>query len=101
LTGTFVGTDAPDDSRKRVVGRFYLHTAEEVHRLRKFFSASMKRLRSLDRNEKTFWMGMLMMFIGLTWWASLFVALIVVGALMVGESVITSYLAAWINSRIE
>jgi hypothetical protein len=58
-------------------------------------------LRTQDRNEKTFWMGMLMMFIGLTWWASLFVALAVVGAVMVLESVFTSYLAGWINSKVE
>jgi hypothetical protein len=44
-----------------------------------------------DRNERNFWLGLLMLFVGLTWFASVFVALTVIGAVLVIESVITSY----------
>lgn len=54
-----------------------------------------------DRNERTFWIGLLLIFIGLTWSVSVFMALIVVGAVMIIESVITSYLAQWIKTMIK
>lgn len=56
-------------------------------------------LRSLDRNELTYWLGLLMLFIGLALSVSAATALIVVGAAIAGESVLTSYLAAWIGAR--
>ncbi len=63
----------------------------------------MKRLvewlHSVDRNELTYWLGLVMLFAGLVAGVSAATALIVVGAAMAGESVITSYLAAWIGAR--
>ena len=56
-------------------------------------------LRGMDRNDLTYWLGLLMLFIGLTWFASMAIALSVVGAGMALESVITSYLAQWIKTR--
>jgi hypothetical protein len=52
-----------------------------------------------DRNEKTYWLGLVLLFIGLTWSESLFKALVVVGAIMALESMLTSYLAAVFSSR--
>ena len=63
----------------------------------------MKRLvewlHSVDRNELTYWLGLLMLFVGLAVGVSTATALIVVGVVIAGESVITSYLAAWIGAR--
>jgi hypothetical protein len=56
-------------------------------------------LRAQDRNDLTYWLGLLMLFVGLSWFASLPIALSVVGAGMALESVITSYLAQWIKTR--
>jgi hypothetical protein len=56
-------------------------------------------LRFEDRNEKTYWIGLLMLFAGLTFSYSLFTALTVVGAGLAIESVITSYLAGLLNSK--
>jgi len=67
--------------------------------MRNIFLRLMNWLRSGDRNDKTYWLGMLMLFVGLTWSASLFLALTVVGASMAIESVITSYMATWFNER--
>jgi hypothetical protein len=58
-----------------------------------------RRFRSLESYEQTYWIGLLMLFIGLTWYVSVFMALIVIGASMTIESVITSYLAALFASR--
>ena len=58
----------------------------------------------MDRNERTYWIGLLSLFIGLTWCASVFVALVVVGAIMTAEGVLTSYVAelfSWLNPRSE
>ncbi len=67
----------------------------------KQLSALIAWLRSLERSEQTYWLGMIMLFVGLTWSVSVFVALIVVGAGIAIESVITSYLALWFGSRIK
>lgn len=56
--------------------------------------------RSLERNEKAYWIGLLLLFVGLTWSASVFVALTAAGAVMIVESVFTSYLAGWINAKL-
>ena len=56
-------------------------------------------LHSVDRNELTYWLGLLLLFIGLAVGVSTATALIVVGAVVTGESVVTSYLAAWIGAR--
>ena len=65
----------------------------------------MKRLiawlNAQERSDKTYWLGLLMLFIGLTGSVSLFSALIVVGASMAVESVITSYLAGVLKARME
>ena len=55
-------------------------------------------LRSMDRNEITYWLGLLMLFIGLCLSKSAATALISVGAVMAVESVVTSYLATWMAS---
>lgn len=57
----------------------------------------MNFLKSLDRNEKSYWVGLVMLFIGLTLNVSVATALMVTGAVMALESVITSYLATWLN----
>lgn len=59
----------------------------------------IERLKSLDRNEKTYWAGLLMIFIGLALSVSVATALIITGAAMALESVITSYLATWLTMQ--
>ena len=54
---------------------------------------------ALDRSEKNFFIGLLMLFSGLTWSESVFFALIWTGAVLIVESTITSYMAALINAR--
>lgn len=54
-------------------------------------------LKSLDRNEVTYWLGLLLLFAGLAVRVSVETALIVVGAALAVESVMTSYLATWFN----
>jgi hypothetical protein len=56
-------------------------------------------LQSLDRNEVTYWLGLLMLFVGLTVRVSVATALIVVGAAVAAESVVTSYLATWMSEK--
>jgi len=56
-------------------------------------------LRTMDSNQRNYWIGLLMLFIGLTWLISVFMALTVAGAVMIIESTLTSYLAGLINSR--
>ena len=63
------------------------------------FSSLRVRLASIDRNEKTYWLGLVMLFVGLTWSTTVFTALAIVGASIAIESVITSYLAALLVSR--
>jgi uncharacterized membrane protein YqgA involved in biofilm formation len=58
----------------------------------------MKWLRTQDRNELTYWLGLLILFIGLSMSVSTATALVVVGAVMAVESVITSYLSTWMAS---
>lgn len=69
--------------------------------MRNFFSTLITKLNALERSEKNWWLGLLMLFIGLTWSESIYRALVIVGAVLAIESVITSYLAAWVNSRVE
>lgn len=52
-------------------------------------------LLSLERNEITYWLGLLMLLAGVASSVSVATALIVVGASMAAESVVTSYLATW------
>jgi len=55
--------------------------------------------RAQDRTEVTYWMGLLLLGLGLSLSVSIATALIVVGTVMVAESIITSYLEAWLVSR--
>lgn len=55
----------------------------------------MKFLENADRNEITYWIGLALLFVGLTIGVSVATALIVCGAAMAVESVLTSYLLAW------
>lgn len=57
-----------------------------------------KWMYSLDRNEVTYWLGLAMLFSGLSLGVSVATALIVIGAIVAAESVITSYLATWMAS---
>ena len=70
-----------------------------MNRLKIWLQAFIAWLRSRDPNERTYWLGLLMLFVGLTWLVSMSVALTVVGMGMAAESVITSYLAALLGSR--
>ena len=53
-------------------------------------------LQTQDRNERAYWVGLLLLFCGLTWSA---IGLTVVGAVMICESVLTSYLVIWLSVR--
>ena len=55
------------------------------------------RFNSLDRNERVYWVGLGMLFLGLTINVSVATALIVTGSAMALESVVTSYLATWLS----
>lgn len=55
-------------------------------------------LKSLEPNEKTYWLGLGLLFAGLSLGVSVATALIVVGAGMALESVITSYLVSWMTN---
>ena len=59
----------------------------------------MSWLRRQDRNELSYWMGLLMLFVGLSLGVSIATALWIVGAVMVVESVTTSYIASWISEK--
>lgn len=54
-------------------------------------------LKSLDRNEVTYWLGLLLLFAGLAFRVSVETALIVVGAVLTVESVVSSYVAVWMG----
>lgn len=54
------------------------------------------RIKALDANVRSYWIGIGVLFIGLTWhWNNC----IVVGGVLVLDGVITSYLVAWLNSK--
>ena len=57
----------------------------------------MNWINTLDRGEIAYYIGLLMLFIGISFSVSVASAFVVVGTVIVAESVITSYLAAWIN----
>ena len=56
-------------------------------------------LSALDRSEKTYWLGLALLFIGLSLGVSAAAALTVTGAVIAIESILTSYLASWIGTR--
>jgi hypothetical protein len=58
----------------------------------------MSYLKSLDRNEVVYWVGLVMLFAGLALNVSVATALVITGGAMAAESVITSYLATWMGS---
>ena len=60
----------------------------------------MKRwLQSLDRNEVAYWLGLLMLFVGLAIRVSTATALIVAGGVVVGTSVASSFFTTWLSVR--
>ena len=60
----------------------------------------MKKLFfSLERNEVTYWLGLLLLVLGLQLGVSMATALCVVGAVLALESISTSYLATWMAIR--
>ncbi len=67
--------------------------------MKKMLLALGTRLGSLETNELRYWLGLIMLLIGLSWSISLWVALAVVGAGIAFESTVTSYLAMWFSSR--
>lgn len=52
-----------------------------------------------DRHDLTYAAGCLLLFVGLSFSVSVATALVVVGAVLAFESVLTSYVAAWISTR--
>ena len=60
--------------------------------MKRFFES----LRTMDQNQRNYWLGLLLLFCGLTW--SL-IGLTVVGAVMVVDGVLTSYLVVWLSAR--
>ena len=58
-----------------------------------------KWFNSLEAIERNYWLGLALLFLGLAWGVSVATGLTVVGAVIAGESVITSYLAQWIKAR--
>ena len=54
-------------------------------------------LKSLDRNELTYWVGLALLFVGLCLRVSVATALIVTGAIITLESVVTSYMITWLS----
>lgn len=67
--------------------------------MKKALSTLLATLKAMDRNERFYSLGLVMMLIGLSYAVSVFVALAIVGSVMVVESVITSYIAGMINAR--
>lgn len=59
----------------------------------------MNALKSIEREEVTYWVGLGMLFAGLTISVSVATALVVTGAVIALESVVTSYLATWIGIK--
>ncbi len=57
------------------------------------------RIEPIDRNEVTYWVGLALLFVGLAIHVSAATALIVIGAVIIVESIITSYLATWLSLR--
>jgi hypothetical protein len=58
-------------------------------------------LQSQDMNMRSYWLGLLLLFVGLAWGVSVATGLTVVGAVIIGESVLTSYLAQWLKRRVD
>jgi drug/metabolite transporter superfamily protein YnfA len=54
-------------------------------------------LKKQDRNELAYWSGVTLLGVGLAHAESIGVALAAVGGVMILESVLTSYLAAWMG----
>lgn len=54
---------------------------------------------ALERSEKTYWLGLLILFAGLSLGVSVATALIVTGSVISAESVVTSYMAAALKAR--
>lgn len=54
---------------------------------------------ALERSEKTYWLGLVLLFAGLALGVSVETALMVTGGIIAGESVLTSYMAAWTGRR--
>ncbi len=52
-----------------------------------------------DRNERNYWLGLGLLFAGLAVSVSIGTALAVAGGVIVGEAILTSYLAQFIKVR--
>jgi hypothetical protein len=61
----------------------------------------MNLFKSLEREEVTYWVGLALLFVGLTIRVSVATALIVTGAIIALESVVASYLATWLAFKNE
>jgi hypothetical protein len=57
------------------------------------------RWASLEHVERTYWLGLVLLFLGVSLGVSVATALTVCGAVLVGESILTSYLAGWMGMR--
>ena len=56
-------------------------------------------LRSLDKNEVSYWLGLILLFIGLRQGVSTATALVVVGSILTLVSIITSFFLTWLSAR--
>ena len=60
--------------------------------------AMIASIRSADRTEITYWLGLLMLFAGLSLAVSVATALIVIGALVVLTSTASSFFITWLSA---
>lgn len=55
-------------------------------------------VQTLSPHESKYWFGLLLLFVGLSVGVSVATALIVTGAVIACESLLTSYIAGWIKA---
>lgn len=61
----------------------------------------MTWLKSLDRNEATYWVGLAALFAGLGLGVSIATALVVTGAILASVSFINSLVLVWLSKDIK
>ena len=55
--------------------------------------------KSLDRNEVTYWVGLAMLFAGLTLSVSMATALVVTGAILISVGILNSLVMVWLAGK--
>lgn len=56
-------------------------------------------LKSLESNEKTYWLGLGLLFAGLSLGVSVATAMIVVGAVLIITSTMSSFFLTWLSAE--